>query len=188
MGRRRIHVAAAVAVVTLVGASAAPAAVVEGGHYAGSYSFSYDDCGFDVDVAGTDSGHFRIRAGKGKTASVFYVNDNYSYRETHTNPETGEFVTVTGNAVYNEVKATRVAGNVFEFRAMEAGQPFRLFDSAGTLLLRDRGAIAHRFLFDTLGDDVVGGVPGAELEPTVHGPHPGFDTDFCEIIGPLIGS
>ena len=81
-----------------------------------------------------------------------------------------------------------MSGNVFEFRAVEAGQPFRVYDSAGRLVLRDRGSIVHRFLFDTLGDDIVGGQFVADLEPSVHGPHPGFDTDFCEIIAPLIGS
>ena len=64
--------------------------------------------------------------------------------------------------MFNEVKATRVSGNVFEFVAVEAGQPFRLYDSNGRLVARDRGS-------DT------------------HGPHPGFD-DFCGLITPLIGS
>ncbi len=185
---RKTFVGVAAAVVTLVGGSAAPATVIDGGHYVGSYAFSYGDCGFDVDVAGTDSGHFRIRAGKGKATSVFYVNDNYSYRETHTNAETGEFVTLTGNAVYNEVKATRVSGNVFEFKTVESGQPFRVYDSAGRLVLRDRGSIQGHFLFDTLGDDEIGGEFVADLGAAVHGPHPGFETDFCDIIAPLIGS
>src|SRR5687767_3269434 len=95
MGRRRIQVATAAVVVTLAGASSAPATVVDGGNYSDTYSFEYDDCGYLVEVEGTSSGHFRIRAGKGKTASAFYVNDNYSYTETHTNPATGEFVTIT---------------------------------------------------------------------------------------------
>jgi hypothetical protein len=28
----------------------------------------------------------------------------------------------------------------------------------------------------------------AAAAATAHGPHPGFETDFCEIIRPLIGS
>jgi hypothetical protein len=50
-----------------------------------------------------------------------------------------------------------------------------------------RGSIQHRYLFDTLGDDEPGGVLIADLEPSVHGPHPGFD-DFCGVLDPLIGS
>ena len=117
MARVRIHVLVAVtAAVTAIGAGTAWATVVDRGHYTSEpYSFSHDDCGFDVDVEGTSSGHFRVRAGKGKTDTAFFALDNYSFTETQTNPETGEFVTITANAVFNEIKATRVAGNSFEF-------------------------------------------------------------------------
>jgi hypothetical protein len=193
MGRTRTRGLTALATATaaatvMLGGAPAGATVVESGHYADSYTFEYSDCGFDVVVQGTASGHFRVRAGKGKDASAFFVNDNFSYTETHTNPENGEFFTVTGNGVFNEVKATRVSGNVFEFTAVEAGQPFAIHDSAGNLVLRDRGSLRHHALFDTLGDDVVGAVFIEDLGTDVNGPHPGFDTDFCEIITPLIGS
>jgi hypothetical protein len=185
--RHALLVTAAAATVAMLGGPAASATVVDSGHYTDTYAFSYDDCGFPVDVEGTSSGHFRIRAGKGKTATAFFVNDNFSYTETHTNADTGEFVTVKGNAVFNEVKATRVSGTVFEFEAVEAGRPFTLYDSTGTLILRDRGAIRHHALFDTLGDDIVGGNLVEELEPEVHGPHPGFE-DFCGVMSAQIGS
>ena len=59
---------AVVAIAMVFAAAQAMATVVEKGFYSDEpYSFSYDDCGFDVDVEGTSSGHFRIRAGKGKT-------------------------------------------------------------------------------------------------------------------------
>lgn len=183
---RPVLFAVAAALATLACASSASATVVDGGFYTDEYAFSYDDCGYDVDVVGTSSGHFRVRAGKGKSASAFFVNDNFRYTETQTNEETGAFVTITANAVYNEIKATRVSGNVFEFEAVEAGQPFRVFDSAGRLVVKDRGSIHHHFLFDTLGDDVPGGEFVEDLEPEVHGPHPGFD-DFCGVLDPLIG-
>ena len=192
MGRTWTRALAAIttaaAAVAIAGGVPAGATVIESGHYANSYSDSYSDCGFPVVVQGTDSGVFRVRAGKGKDASAFFLHDNYSYSETHTNTDTGEFLTITGNAVYNEVKGTRVSGNVFEFRTRESGQPFRVYDSAGRLVLRDRGTIAGRFLFDTLGDDEPGGIFVEDLGASVHGPHPGFETDFCEIITPLIGS
>jgi hypothetical protein len=171
----------------MLGGPGASATVVERGTYSDEYAFSYDDCGFPVDVAGSDAGHFRIRAGKGKLATAFFVNDNYSYRETHTNADTGKSVTIVGNAVFNEVKAKPLGGNLFEFTAVEAGRPFTLYDSAGNVVARDRGVIRHHAIFDTGGDNVPGAELIEELEPEVHGPHPGFD-DFCGLIAPLIGS
>ena len=70
----------------------------------------------------------------------------------------------------------------------QAGQPFAIYDSAGNLVVRDRGALIHHAVFDTEGDNVPGGIFLEDLGSDVHGPHPGFDTDFCELITPLIGS
>jgi hypothetical protein len=170
------------------GTSLAGATVVDKGFYSLDFTDSYDDCGFEVAVEGSASGHFRVRAGKGNAETFFFASDNYSYEETHTNVETGEFFTLSGNAIFNEMTATRVSGSIFEVTAVEAGQPFVVRDSDGNVVLRDRGSIHHHALFDTQGDDVPGGIFIEELEADVHGPHPGFVTDFCEIITPLIGS
>ena len=171
-----------------LGASQAWATVVEKGFYSFDFTDSYNDCGFEVAVEGSASGHFRVREGKGKAETFFFASDNYSFEETHTNVATGEFFTLSGNAIFNEIKATRVSGNIFEVTAVEAGQPFVIQDSDGNLVLRDRGSIHHHALFDTGGDNVPGGTLVEILEAEVHGPHPGFVTDFCEIITPLIGS
>jgi len=191
MGRVRTRklaaVVAAAAAVTVFAGPPANATVVDAGHYfAEPYSFSHDECGFDVEVEGTSSGVFRVRAGKGKTATAFYGHDKYSFVETQTNPETGEYVTITANAVFNEIKAGRVEGNIFEFAAVEAGQ-FTMYDSDGQFVARDRGSVQYHILFDTEGDDVPGGIFVEDLGADVHGPHPGFD-DFCGLITPLIGS
>jgi hypothetical protein len=191
MGTRRLVTWAAAGVaaaaVVVLGASPALATVVDSGHYTAAYSFSYDDCGFVVNVDGTASGHFRIREGKGKDATAFFVNDNFSYAETHTNPATGAFFTVTGNGVFNEVKATRVEGTIFEFAAVEAGQPFVLSDADGNVVVRDRGSLHHHALFDTEGDNVPGGVEIEHLGTDVHGPHFAFENDLCPLITELIG-
>jgi hypothetical protein len=185
--RTRMLVGFAAAAALILGTAPAGATVVDGGHYSSEpYSFSHDDCGFDVEVEGTSSGVFRIREGKGKTGTAFYLHDNYSFVETQTNPETGAFVTITANAVFNEVKAQRIEGNIFEFEAVEAGQ-FRMYDSDGRLVARDRGSVRHHAVFDTEGDDVPGGIFVEDLGADVHGPHPGLD-DFCGLITPLIGS
>jgi hypothetical protein len=187
--RKLAVVAAAAAAATVLGGAPADATVVDqdhGHYFEEPYSFSYDDCGFDVDVAGTQSGVRRIREGKGKTATAFYGLDNYSFAETQTNPETGAFLTITAKAVFNETKARRVEGTIFEFAAVEAGQ-FRMYDSDGRLVARDRGSLHYRVLFDTEGDDVPGGIFVEDLGVVARGQHPGFD-DFCGLITPLIGS
>ena len=175
-----------VAACVAVGAAPAGATVVEKGHYSGTDSFSYSDCGFPIDVAAEFSGVFRIRQGKGKDASAFFLHDNFSYREVHTNRDTGEFFVVTGNGVFNETRATRVEGNIFDFNSIEAGQPFTVTDSDGNVVLRDRGVARETLRFDTQGDNVPGGVPIAVLSFEAAGPHPGLDFD-CEDIAALIG-
>lgn len=172
----------------IVSAAPAMATVVERDRYSFDFSDTYGDCGFEVDVEGAQSGHLRIRAGKGKTDTAFFLRDNYTYTETHTNVDSGAFLTIEGNGVFNEVRATRVEGNVFEFTAVEAGQPFVVYDSDGNLVLRDRGVVRYHVLFDTGGDDVPGGEV-LDISAELRGPHPGFDSDFCgDIISPLIGS
>ena len=62
-------------------------------------------------------------------------------------------------------------------------------DSAGRVVVRDRGVIRYSALFDTLGDDEPGGELIEEFPPQVRGPHPAFDEafDFCAIASDLIG-
>jgi len=177
----------AAAAVMVFGVAPAGARVVERGTYSDSYAFSYNDCGFDVVAEGTASGHYRIRAGTGKRATAFFLRDSSSYTETHTNADTGAFLTIKGNSVFNEIKARHLEGNIFEFEAVQAGQPFALYDSDGNLVARDRGSIHFHALFDTGGDDVVGAELIEDLGADVNGPHPGFE-DFCGLITPLIGS
>jgi hypothetical protein len=189
MGKRPF-VAATVLVAAAVGvfgAAPAGATIVEGGPYTEPYSFGYDDCGFDVSVEGIASGHYSIRAGKGGRATAFFLNDNYSYKETHTNPDTGAFFTVKGNGIFHEIKATRLEGNLFEFEEVEAGQPFVMYDShANSSFATEVPFTTTRS--STLGDDVVGGELGEELDPDVNGPHLAFEGDLCENITELIGS
>ena len=178
------------AAVMMVGAVPAGATVVERGHESDDFSFSHDDCGFEIVVEGTFEVRYRIRAGTGSLDGAFFVRENFALTETHTNPATGASFTVTGKGVFNEVRARHVEGNVFEFWAVEAGQPFVVYDSDGNLVLRDRGALRHHILFDTLGDDRPGGVVVADLGTQVHGPHPGWETDadYCEFATSLIGA
>ena len=188
MARRRrrgvalVSTLASLALLT-VGVQAASATVIAQEHYSGTDSFSFADCGTTFDVSATFSGHFLLRVDKGNEG-VFLAKDNFSYRDVVTNRATGQSFVITGNAVFNEIRATRVSGTVYDIRAVEAGQPFVILDSAGNVVLRDRGVIIHTYLIDTLGDDDpdTGEFLG-EGPHFVHGPHPGFgeDFDFCAI-------
>jgi len=150
------------------------------------YSFPAEICGIEVQIEGTATGATRIRTGKGKRATAFFEHTNVAYSETWT-AANGRFVTVTGRNVFNEVKAVPLGGNLFRFTAIEAGQPFRLYDSEGNLVLRDRGVIRFSAVFDTLGDATPGGVLVEEFEPSVRGPHPGFDEEtLCSVLVPLL--
>jgi hypothetical protein len=190
VGKLFVSVALATALFAL-GAIPAEAKIFEKGPFVDEYTDAYDNCGFPVAVEGTASGQFRIRQGTGKDATAFFFRTTFSYREVHTNTETGESFVIRGHLVFNEVKATRVEGNVFRFVSVEAGQPFVVEDSAGRVVLRDRGAIRTTILFDTLGDAVPGGVELEVLGVDVRGPHPGFnlsDEEFCALVTSLIGS
>ena len=60
----------------------------------------------------------------------------------------------------------------------------------GDVVLRDRGVIWMRIVFDTLGDSQPGGEIRDESVIRVSGPHPGFEQDeaaFCATVHHLIG-
>jgi hypothetical protein len=82
-----------------------------------------------------------------------------------------------------------VDGPIFEFRVVEAGQPFVIRDSDGNLVARNRGSVHFTYLFDTGGDEEPGGeyVEGSDEVIRVAGPHPSFEASLCDIAGELIG-
>ena len=65
---------------------------------------------------------------------------------------------MSGHALFWEVTARHVARDIWEFTAHETGQPFVVEDSEGNLVLRDRGRVTFRALFDTEGDGQPGGI------------------------------
>lgn len=179
--------ALSVAAALVVPGMAQAAPPVENEHYEFSDSGSFDDCGFTIESEITGSGHRLVREIEGSDGQAFLANNNYRYREVLTNPETGAFFVVRGKALFKEMSGQQVEGDIWEFTAQEVGQPFVVEDSDGKVVLRDRGRLTFRALFDTLGD----GEPGAEFIEqeltSISGPHPGFFTDFCEIATELIG-
>jgi hypothetical protein len=151
-------------------------------HYSGSDTFSYSDCGFEVAGVVEFSGVAHIRVGTGKDLNAFFAHDNYRFREVHTRVSTGDFFVVSGNGMFQETRATRVSGSIFEFSAVNAGQVFTVTDSSGNVVVRDRGVVRETILFDTLGDDTPGGTFIESVSLEFGGPHPGFDFDTCTLL------
>src|SRR4051794_2895054 len=116
---RALSTGAMSAALAVFASASASATIVDRGSFSHeSYGFAYD-CGFPVEVAGTASGHFRLREGKNGDASAFFSLDNVSYQEIHTNPLTGRWFSVSGRFTSNEITATRVEGSLFEFRTIK---------------------------------------------------------------------
>jgi hypothetical protein len=167
----------------------AQAQVIDHEHFEFSFSEETELCGIAVHQDTEVSGTAHLRVGKGKVESAFFAHVTFQYTDTFTNAATGEFLVIEGHAVFQEIKATRVEGTVFEFTSVEAGQVVVLRDSSGRVVLRDRGVIRSTILFDTLGDDTPGGEEvGERVTVRLAGRHPSFDEDaFCAAVEDLIG-
>jgi len=187
-GRRWGAVVVAIALLTLGVVPAFAAQFQKTTPYTAPYSFDLNDCGFPIHVDGLQQGKVHIRQGTGKDATAFFAHDQYAFQEVWTNTDTNAYFVVSGNGLFNEVKATQVSGSIFEFRSVNSGQPFTVTDSNGNVVIRDRGTIQETILFDTLGDDVPGGNEIELVSDKVHGPHPGFFVDICDVASSLIGS
>jgi hypothetical protein len=186
MRDRVLRTLATAAAFTTVAAASASATVVEKGRFVDEpYGFAYD-CGFPVEVTGVGTGNFRLREGSGDDATAFFSLDRISFSEIHTNPETGEWFSLTGHFANNEVGATRVEGSLFEFRIIKAGPVARIEDSDGNLVARDRGVLRRTILFDTGGDQVPGGEFVELVDLRLAGPHPTFGR-LCDVATELIG-
>jgi len=176
----------ATAVLTVSIAASAQATVRERLQYDDEWSFQ-EDCGFPVEVTGSGSGLFILREGKNRDEGVFPFMDRFSYRETWTNEQTGDWFVIRGQLLVNEVKATHLEGTLFEFRLVEAGQPFVVEDSDGNVVERNRGSVYVTYLFDNGGDDEPGGVHLGDIEVRVAGPHPGLEKHPCDYAVELTG-
>ena len=185
----RRWLAAAVGAMALLGFVGAPAeaTVIERVNFSGSESFTIEDCEFPLQGERTFRIQAHLRVDKGGQA--FLQEAAISFREVITNPETGRWFVVRGHEQAHDIKATLVEGTVYEFVAIVAG-PFVIEDSAGNVIVRDRGVIRETYLFDTGGDGTPGGVFLEVTNAVVHGPHPGLaeDFSFCEIAAQLTGA
>ena len=160
-------------------------------HYSQPYSDDFAACGFAIHVEGLATGNARIRVGKRDLDTAFFGLDNYAFSETWTNTANGRTLTIWGNGIIRDVKATHVEGSIFQFTTVESGRTFNLVDASGRLVLRDRGAIRETYLFDTdpVNSPGPGGIFLEQLSLRLSGPHPSFvsDEEFCAAITVLLG-
>ena len=168
-----------VGLLVLAIASPAAGAPIERERYSGSDAFDFDDCGFVIHDEVTFEGVFMLKAPRSDGAPPYYF-DNYHNVETLT--ANGRTLTIEHQGLYKDLKITLVGGTVYQFVAMESGQPFVVRDSAGAVLIRDRGVLKTTFQVDTLGDtnlenDIFIENSWALLMDA--GDHPGFYFDFC---------
>ncbi|WP_378586163.1 hypothetical protein [Nocardioides taihuensis] len=184
--RRTTALLVTVGVLTAAGAAPAAATIRERFTLHEEWSHA-EDCGFPVEVTGWRDDLFLVREGTNQDAGAFPVVNRTSWSETWTNPETGDWFTISGRSLFNEVSATRVEGSIFEFRAVDAGQPFVVVDSDGTVVERNSGSVHFSYLFDTGGDDEPGGEWLADTDFWVAGPHPSLDLAPCDYAVQLIG-
>jgi len=167
---------------TMALAIPAAGAIFERGTFTDTGTDAYTCGDVEFSVSFEASGRFHLRTGKGDRDDFFFQHVNLSFHEVHTNLDTGETLTVSGRLLDQEIRATRVEGTVFEATRIFAGQPFTVRDSDGNLLLREAGVVVVTGLFDTLGDDVPGGVFLGETNVELHGQHPGSDiSDPCQL-------
>ena len=171
-----------VALLALAVSGPAQAAPIVYEHYSGTDSFDFDDCGFVIHNEVVFEGVFMLKAPRTDGAPPRYF-DNYHAIETLTaNGRTG---TIEHQGIYKDLRITHVEGTIYEFVAMEAGQPFTARDADGNVLLRDRGVLVTTFQVDTKGDsdlenDVF--IEGSWSLLKDAGAHPGFYIDFCAAV------
>jgi hypothetical protein len=177
----------AVAAVAVPGTAAHAAPPVEHEHYEWSETATFEECGLTLESSASGSGHFMVTEVAGSDGQAYLAHDNYTFRDVLTNTENGEWFVIRGRGLFKEMTGVHVKDDIWEFTAQDVGQPFVIEDSDGKVVLRDRGRLTYRQLFDTLGDGQPGGLILEDELTGVSGPHPSFTADFCEVILDLLG-
>ena len=135
---RRLLIALGVIAGSAFAVGTVDAKPLEREHYSGTDSFSFDDCGFQIDGETTFSGLFMLKQGRRGDPTPYFF-DNYEYETVYTNPATGAWFTQSGNGLYKDLQIVNVAGTVYTFEVIEVGRPFEVRDMDGNLVVKDRG-------------------------------------------------
>ena len=169
--------------------TAAPAQAVED---AGTFRGTdyYTECGGDYVVRSEFSGAFVIQDADPSTDGQFFpFSQLLLFTDTIANPETGEYITVTGKLLFREVQPHYLGNGIVAYVGQETGTvTFR--DSSGEVILREYGIVRIGYVFDTKNDSTPGGTILLDRLLSVKGPHPTYeeDFDFCAFLDSEIGS
>jgi hypothetical protein len=136
--------------------------------------------GSGPDATSTYGGNSNVRQGTGPDAGAFYAHNAFWWREIHVPQDGGRTLVIEARLASQETRGTRVAGNVFEFHAVNP-RTITISDSSGRVLLRDAGVIKQVYTIGTLGDGTPGGTDFQMLSYAWSGPHPGETTDLCTL-------
>jgi ethanolamine utilization protein EutP (predicted NTPase) len=167
-------------------ASHAEAAPIERERYAGTETGTEFTCGVTYEFEVTFSGLFMLKDGRAGDPTP-YLFDNYQYRDVHHDAD-GRGWILEGRGLYKDLQITHVEGTVYQFVAIEPGQPFSIRTLDGRAVLRDRGVLKTTFMVDTKGDFDLSNDEFIESSFEVlldAGAHPGFylaEEEFCAAV------
>lgn len=178
--------AAAGLMVTAAPAQAEPP--VDRGTFSGTESFT--ECDGAYEGVSVFSGAFVIKAADPSTGGQFFpFSQVVHFTDTITNPENGEYITVTGRLFFREMQPRDLGHGFVTYTGQETGTVV-FEDSSGEVILRDIGIVKIGYLFYTGNDSAPGGRVLLERVLSTTGPHPTYDEDFdfCAFLDSEIGS
>src|SRR6188474_3689271 len=127
-------------------AGSASATIDSRERFAQDYQFVAWDCGYPMQVSGTESHLYQVRVDK-KLDGNFLFTDNYRAEETWTAPD-GRSFTLSANGGLKDIKAKSLGDSVYQFAWHDVGQTFVIKDSSGNVISRDRGNVTGTFTID----------------------------------------
>lgn len=177
--RMGVAITAIVVAAVAGGAQAAHATTVDRYSVADEYEFTNWDCGYPLTVHGTSSSRVVVRSDAKEP--FLYFSETYHRSETWTN-EAGAFFTLTARGTNKDMKATPLGDDVYQAAFQTTGQPLVVSDSEGRTISRDRGGLRYEFTVDLKTGEF------ELLDVKIAAPHPGFETELCKIVAPLVGT
>jgi hypothetical protein len=184
---------AGIALITTMAGTAHAAPPVQ--HERGTQTWSdvFDGCGFEIRVDAVEGGHLLVRQVRGSDGAAYLAHENYRDRYVLTNTATGQWFETRGSGLFKELRGRQredLGETIWEFTAMDVGRTFTVLDSSGRTVLRNRGRVSLRVLFDVGADRAPGGELLSIQALGASGKHPaGLDPleGFCDIATDLIG-